>query len=65
MTIEMMKTIRKERLRLSQRKLGIILGYSKVQMSNIETGKSPMPLWMKYALAYILLNGTNDPFGGV
>lgn len=62
---ETMKIVRKERLKLSQRKLGLILGYSKEQMSNIETGKSPMPKWMPYALHSILLVGSNDPFEGV
>ena len=60
-----MKSVRKNQLRLSQVKLGNALGYSREQIANIESGKSPMPLWMPLALAWLLLNGATNPFTNV
>jgi len=60
-----MKSVRKKQLRLSQAKLGQILGYTGRQIANIENGNSPMPLWMSLALAWLVINGCTNPFTDV
>ena len=60
---ETMIFVRVERLKLSQTKLGDILGYTQRQICNIETGAYPVPKWMPYALAYLLNHGHTDPYG--
>ena len=62
MTPEKMRQVREDRLKLSRAKLGALLGYTATQLANIEHGRSPMPMWMTYALFCILVHGPEDPF---
>lgn len=62
MNRETMHRVRKKQLKISQLALGEMLGYTQRQIANIESGRSPMPLWMPLALAWIVLNGSHDPF---